>query len=138
MSGTYAPVGGCILVLILFSPCILCCCVKKIADMLKQKPNHHNDQSLTGGQMVGQIALGPIENIPVPSPTFNNPVPSPTFTNPDPPPTFTNTAPPPQAPPGYNLVPQSDIPVPPGFKLVPLSQLHGSQAPPPGYTLVKL
>ena len=115
--------------LILFSPCILCCCVKKIADMLKQKPNHHNDQRITGGQMVGQIALGPIENNPVPSPTFNNP---------DPPPTFTNTVPAPQAPPGYNLVPQSDVPVPPGFKLVPLSQLHGSQAPPPGYTLVKL
>ena len=127
MSGTYAPVGGCILVLILLSPCILCCCIKKIADKLKH--NTHNDRNITGGQMVGQIALGPIENNPVPSPTFNNP---------DPPPTFTNTVPPPQAPPGYNLVPQSDVPVPPGFKLVPLSQLHGSQTPPPGYSLVKL
>merc|ERR1712013_801271 len=89
--GAYAPIGGCILVLIILSPCILCCCIKKIVDM--KKNNHHNDRRTTAGQEEGQISLCPI---------------------------------------GNNPVPQSDVPVPPGFKLVPLSELHGTQAPPPG------
>ena len=85
-----------------------------------KKNNHHNDRRTTAGQEEGQISLCPIEN------------------NPDPPPTFTNTVPQPQVSPGYNLVPQSDVPVPPGFKLLPLSELHGTQAPPTGYKLLKL
>ena len=85
-----------------------------------QKHNYHNGRRMIANQMVGQISLRPIENNPDPQPTISDPVPVP------------------QASPGYNLVPQSDVPVPPGFKLVPLSELHGTQAPPPGYKLLKL
>ena len=75
---------------------------------------------MIANQMLGQISLCPIDNNPDSQPTISNPVPQP------------------QASPEYNLVPQSDVPVPPGFKLLPLSELHGPQAPPPGYILVKL
>ena len=44
----------------------------------------------------------------------------------------------PQTSPEYNLVSLSDIPVPPGFNLLPLSELHGPQAPPAKYILVKI
>ena len=133
MSGTYAPVGGCMLVLIFLSPFIFCCCLMKIGEM--QAQNYHN-RRITPGQVMGQIAMSARENNPDPPPALTNTVSPPTNTVP--PPSLSNTLPPPQAPPGYNLVPQSDIPVPPGFKLVLLSELHGPQAPPPGYTLVKL
>merc|ERR1712179_158543 len=95
----------------------------------EMQAHNYRMKRITPCQVVGQVAMSVREN---------NPDPPPNLTNPDPPPSLTNTVLPSQTSSGYNLVPQSDIPVPPGFKLVLLSDLHGPQAPPPGYTLVKL